>query len=299
MGLAAPKGGRKEDYMSETKYDFDLQMFAEASGGEASAMTSQGENSTVSAQQSGTEGGVSSHADRQKAYDAFIKEHKDLDDARVQGLIKDRVKNIKAKAELADSLSSVADIFYERYGVTKGDVEGLAKAANDDLTNFEAEAARRGMDADTWRTFRDKELKLEAYETEKKETERKKAEQEQIDVWMKEAEALKEEYPDFDLEAELGNEEFAALFGTGKVSMKKAYLTAHFDEMMSNAMAYSAKQGEAMAISRVKNSARPLESGVAGNSPSVSSKLDAKTLTKEERQKIAQEVMEGKRYSFG
>lgn len=288
--------------MSEYKYTLDLQRFAESSAS-VGAVQGQGETMTANAQPStaestATPSGENTQEARQRAYNDFIKQNRDLDDARIQGIVKGRLKNTKAKADLADQLTPIVDLFYERYGVEKGDIKGLTKAAEEDLSNFDAEAAKRGFDTETWQRVRGNMKELESLKKADEDRKAKEAQDKQINEWLKEAEEIRDRFPDFDLEAELENEGFVGLLDTGKVSMEQAYILQHFNEIIPNAMSYAAKQGEKLAVDRIRSrGTRPPETGISSNSPAVT-KSDKTQLTKADRQDIYQRVMRGEKITL-
>lgn len=59
--------------------------------------------------------------------------------------------------------------------------------------------------------------------------------------WREESEAVKEQYPDFDLNAELSDRRFFSLCYKG-VSLADAYLITHRDELIMAAMEYAAAE---------------------------------------------------------
>ena len=312
--------------MSESKYAYDLQMFAEASASAAPAGEAQGSTQTEFArpsrraernplanvkygvQETNTaspsgekqeEAPTKSREERQKEFDAYIKANKDLYDEGVQGIVKDRLKNTKAKADLVDQLSPIADLLSEKYGTEKGNYKALMDAAKADLANFETEALKRGMEPEMWREVRDKELTIKAFQDKEDAEKRKAQEEEQVQRWLKEADEVKGKFPEFNLEAELQNDTFKELFGTGKVSMERAYVQAHMDELIPDAMQYAAKKGEALVVERIKSrGSRPTETGISSNSPAVDVKTDVSTLTKADRKEIVRRVAKGEKVSF-
>ena len=93
------------------------------------------------------------------------------------------------------------------------------------------------------------------------------------------AEALKREYPDFDLERELENPSFARLLNSG-IEPKIAFEVVHREELN--------RRQERLA----RNAARPVENGLDGGSAAVS-KADPRTLTRAERRALRRRAARG------
>ena len=94
------------------------------------------------------------------------------------------------------------------------------------------------------------------------------------------AEALKAEYPDFELERELEDPGFARLLNNG-VDPKTAYEVTHHEELT----------GRARQLAR--NAARPLENGLAGSSQAALTQPDPRQLTRAERRALRRRAARG------
>ena len=93
------------------------------------------------------------------------------------------------------------------------------------------------------------------------------------------AEAIKREYPDFDLERELENPTFARLLNNG-VDPKIAFEVVHHGEQ--------SRREERLA----QNAARPVENGLTGLSAAVS-KSDPRALSRQERRELRRRAARG------
>lgn len=93
------------------------------------------------------------------------------------------------------------------------------------------------------------------------------------------AEAVKRDYPDFDLERELENPTFARLL-EGGVDPKTAYEVVHHAALR--------RREERLA----ENAARPQENGLSTGSATVS-KADPRTLTRQERRQLRRRAARG------
>lgn len=100
----------------------------------------------------------------------------------------------------------------------------------------------------------------------------------------KEAASLKEEYPDFDAEAELENETFAKLINAG-LPMKVAYEVVHLEEIKQGAKAKSDEDEKRAAL-------RPEENGISASGGATLSS-GVKSLSKKDRAELAKRARMG------
>lgn len=237
--------------------------------GEAGAT---GEAAPDAAEQTGEELPQQSDADsaaqRTKAYDDFIIANKDLDDARIQKLVKGRLKGANDQiAQLQEAnagMQPIIDRLTAKYGVT--DMEQLTKAIDNDTDMWEAEADRAGMTTEQYMKFQ--ELQRENAQLIRQEQENLAAQEQQriVNGWLQEAEQLKAMYPGFDLEQELQNEDFASLIQK-RVPIEHAYKLIHLDEIMAATAQNSAASTEKAITEDIRaNGMRPMENGIMSNS---------------------------------
>ena len=233
--------------------------------------------------------------ERQKAYNDFINEYKDIDQKRFQDTFDRRFKQVKGiEAELA-SHKPILDKLMARYGVD--DVAKLDKALTEDTEYWEKVAEEHGMTVEQYHAMQ----KLEQENAELKamrERQRGQAQfQQQIDAGYKEADKVKEIYPSFDFKTEAQNPEFLNLLRHGN-SVEHAYKVLHFDELTENAARVAAQTADAQAQARIKQKAsRPSENGISSQS-AVIVKNNVASLTRAERAEIARRVQRGDKISF-
>lgn len=232
---------------------------------------------------------------RQKVYNDFINEYKDIDKKRFQETFDRRFKQVKGiEAELA-SQKPILDMLKSRYGVE--DVADLQKALTEDTEYWESVAEEQGLTVDQY--FAMQKLEQENAEFRRmreREIGQAKA-QRQIDAWYEEGKAVKDLYPSFDFKAELQNQQFVDMLKRG-VGVEHAYKIIHFDELNQNAARVAAQTADAQAQARIKSKAsRPSENGTSSKS-AVIVKNDVSTLTRKERAEIARRVARGEKISF-
>ena len=212
---------------------------------------------------------------------------------RVQGAINSRFRNAQDWQGQLEATNDAISILYSKYDLEVGDIEGLKEAIAGDDELISSAAEREGFTVDAYRdqlNLRTEAAKGRALaesiarETEKRET---------FERWDMEAEALKQAFPNFDLDAELDNENFiAALDRVGNV--QDAFMIAHVQDILSGAMA----DGQQRTIQNLqKQAARPAENGVS-HQAAVQRKTDPSKLTDEDMDKIFSGVAQGKSYRF-
>ena len=121
--------------------------------------------------------------------------------------------------------------------------------------------------------------------------------QQQLSIWQDEAAKVKETYPDFDLEKELGNNDFKRLISADeryRMPMKQIYEMIHHDEIVEAAKKDTAA---AYAKSTAQMQARPSENGL-GNQVAVNGSMDVSKLTKKERAELAKRAQRGETITF-
>lgn len=270
----------------------NLQLFAEGTGGEGA-----GESVADAVSQEGVE--VASPEptteDRNAKYEAFIKEHKDLDDARIQNLMQKRLKSTKETVEKYEKTVPVLELLSKKYGVDASDIDALTKAMNDDDSYFEEEAMQKGISVEQLKEFRRMEKENAELRKMRDEQERKANADRIYAEWVKQAESAKQVYPTFDLEKEvISNPQFVELI-RNNIDVRTAYEVTHKDDIIAGAMQFAAKEAEAKVTNRViANGSRPNENGISSRGAS-QVKSDVSKLTKAERDDIARRVARGEK----
>ena len=228
--------------------------------------------------------------ERQKAYNDFIEQYKDIDQKRFQDTFDRRFKQVKGiEAELS-AQKPILDMLKARYGVE--DVADVHKALTEDTEYWERVAEEKGY---TYEQY----MAMQKLETENAELRKMREQQvnqskfnQQIDTWYRQADAVKELYPSFDFKAEVQNPQFLALLRQG-VGVEHAYKILHFDELTNDAARVAAQTADAQAQARIKSKAsRPSENGTSSKS-AVIVKNDVSKFTAKDRAEIARRVARG------
>lgn len=211
-------------------------------------------------------------------------------DRRVQEIVTGRLRN--ANAEL-DGMRPIMAILQQRYGVEDGKdaAQAVRQALENDETYWQAAADQAGMTPEQYRRMalaesRSKELqaRLAAQQTQERLVETMR----QLNA---QAEAVKAQYPTFDVNAEIAaNPRFGAMIQNG-IDMMTAYQVCHQQEFLAAAQ----KQAEEKIAGTVRaNQLRPSENGKGGGQPA---KLgsDPSKWTREQFRDVGRRVMRGER----
>lgn len=243
--------------------------------------------------------------EHRKAFGALMQgEYKEEFEQMMQRAIEVASKNITADPKMVNLMGALA----EAYGIEGGDLDELTDAVKNgrvkDEAYFEKIAMEKGISVKTAR-------ELDKLETENRRMtaaqaaaeQQRKAAQRQAEIaqlheaWNREAEQLKAEYPDFDLQEMLANEQVKDLMRKG-VSMGNAYRAIFFDKIMAQNTARTAQQVERGVEARIQQrNNRPGENGTRPGG-AIQMKLDVESMTRKEREKLERDVMRGKKITF-
>ena len=115
---------------------------------------------------------------------------------------------------------------------------------------------------------------------------------EQMLAWGRQAEALRELVPDFDLETEQADPAFRALLDKG-LTVKQAFILQYFDRLLAAAIHLAAEETERRLVANLRaRGQRPPENGVAGAGSFLLGGAAA-GLTRQQRAEIADRVRKG------
>ena len=305
-----------------------LQLFAEggaAAGGAGDGGTAQGQGVTAAAALPQTKGAKSNPLanvkygiqaeeaaapaaevqtkseaplDRNAEFDKLIKgEYKDIYQARMQDTIQKRLKGTKETVDKFNALTPTLELLGRKYGVDATDVEALAKAVEADDSYLEEEAMAMGMTVKQLKDFRKMERENADLRRQMQAQQSQQRAAQQYSTWMQQAEATKQVYPSFDLEAEMQNPQFVSLLRSN-VDAKTAYEVIHKDEIIPAAMQFAAQTMEKNLTNKIiANGNRPAENGMSSQSASLT-KSDVSQLTREDRREIARRVARGEKIRF-
>lgn len=236
--------------------------------------------------------------DKRKAFNDLIKgEYKDQFAEYTQQLINRRFKETKQMESRLQEQDQVMQLLAGKYGVDGKDAKALLSAINQDDAFFEDEAAKAGLSVKQYKEMRRLQADNQALQRQVQESKMQQQAQETYAQWMREAEQVKQLYPEFDLRQELQNDQFGRLLRVG-ISVQNAYQAIHNDELMQRGMMAASNSAAAAAAKTIQaQRGRPAENG-ANAGGAVNFKPDVHKLTAKERRELAQRAMRGETISL-
>ena len=236
--------------------------------------------------------------DRRAAFEAFMRENKDLYEERLQEHLGRRLKTARAAEERAKALEPIVDMVAQKYGVDASQPDKLLAALESDNSLYEEEAIRRGMSVESLREMKQMERKVHFYEQQAQMQERARREAEaraRIEEGVKTAQAA---YPGFDMRKELENTGFRDMVARG-IDVKTAYEIAHKDELLSGAIGYAVQRAAKETAETIRTRAnRPQENGMAGQATAQTTGRDPAQLTAREINELTRRALAGERITF-
>lgn len=119
----------------------------------------------------------------------------------------------------------------------------------------------------------------------------------EVENRLQESRALQREYPGFSLRREMQSPDFARLIAGG-VSMRRAFETVHFSEILFGAMQRAAKESQIRALEEIRQRGmRPAENGLSPRG-GIAVKKSAGEFTREERQSLIRRLERGEKVAL-
>ena len=219
-------------------------------------------------------------------------------DARMQDTIQKRLKGTKEAVDKYNELTPALEILGKKYGVDSKDIKALREAIENDEAYFEKEAMELDMPVEQVKKMHKLSREVNELRQQAKDRETREKAERLNAIWHQQEEATKKVYPSFSMEAELQNKDFVDLI-SNNVDVKIAYEVVHRDELMAQAMQYTAQAVEQNVAKKIAaNGARPSENGM-GSQASAVVKSDVSKLTKYDIDEVARRVARGERITFG
>lgn len=262
---------------------------------ESAAETQSGEEEQSDADSQPTE------EERAKKYQEFKKEYKDLYTKEFQDTFNRRFKDVKNMEKQLSEYSQLMDMLNERYDCK--DVKSAMEALENDTTFWEQKAYDMGLPVEQAKEISKLKRENRAFHEQMNFIKSQQMANETRQAWENEAEGLKAQYPDLDIDSEVADQRFQDLL----VSLTKAgfenpvqiaYETCHADEVKAAIASHVAQQTEKKVTDNIKaKGSRPVENG-ASSSNAFSQKVDVSKLTDKEMDEYIKRASRGEMISF-
>ena len=262
----------------------------------------QGQQATPSDAGRGQEGEVQTTSstldDRRRAFKELVTgEYKDVYGEEVQRIIDRRFKDTKSLEDQVSRSQPVLDMLMQRYKITDGDMDKLARAVENDDAYWSQAAEEAGLSVEQYKQFQRLERENAALLDFQRRQRSQQAAEQQLQRWYGEAEQVKGLYPSFDLNAEVQNPQFLSMLRAG-VPVQHAYEVVHMDDIKAGAARMAAQATEKQVTDGIRaRGARPQENGTTAQS-GFTVKDDVSKLSKKDRAEIARRAMMGETITF-
>lgn len=229
--------------------------------------------------------------DKRKAYDELINgEYKEFYTKDTQNLINRRFKETKDLEKQVADAKPVLDMLMQRYGAK--DMASLQTAIEGDSAYWQEAADDAGMSVSQFMEFQKLQRENRALLQQQEAVLNQQRVDQQLALWSREAEALKQLFPDFSLEAEAQNPDFINLLQAG-TPMEHAYKVLHLDEILNNERNVTAANTEKQVMDNIRaRGQRPQEAGLNSNN-AITYKTDVSAMSDKEILEMARRANRG------
>lgn len=180
-----------------------------------------------------------------------------LADPEMNSRMRDTVgKRVSTYKGILSDLTPVLETIGQKYGMdvsdlSKLDYKALAKHVQEDDSFFEDAAADLGSTSSTAR----KVFEAELAEKRKANDERDAQVRQHYDNVNRQADALKQKIPGFDMRVEMQNPQFARMISpAGGLSVEMAYNAIHHDQIVQQRVNEAQRNASAAAVQKISNS---------------------------------------------
>lgn len=282
---AATRRGSSGEY---SNVKFGKQDQPAAAGGQQAAPPDAGEES-----KKGVETTSDTLEDKRKAFRALVDgEYKDQYTEDTQRIIDRRFRETKNLETQLSQQKPILDMLMQRYKIGDGDLGKLTQAIENDNAYWSQAAEEAGMSVEQYKQFQKLQRENAQLLQAQRRSQNQQAAEKQLQKWYQEAEAMKADYPGFDLGRESQDPKFLSMLRSG-VPVKLAYEVMHMDEIKSTVAQTTAQQTEKQVVEGIRaKGARPAENGTSSQSGFVV-KDDPAKWTKKDRAEIVRRVQRG------
>lgn len=250
------------------------------------------ETAPAETDQSGVATGEGDGPDRKALFEEMIKgEYKDLYDERVKSTLDKRFKGVNQLQSDIEMANTVIEPLLQLYGIEDGNLDKLRESIFKDNGMFEKAAEEMGMTVDQYMQYQETQQKLAKHEEAEQARIRQEESQKLYESWLQQAEDMKEDYPDFDLEYECeNNEKFLRLMNDPEMDIRTAYEATHLHDIQKRTASTVAEAVRKNTVDTIRaRGNRPAENGLV-QQPGVIRKTDVNKLTAKDRAEIAKRV---------
>lgn len=272
----------------------DLQRFGEAAG--------DGGDAGVNGSDAGSQGSNSAAPSGQAvSFKEFLKQnpqYKQEYDGAIRNAVTSRVSGMKTQIEAYQRITDLLAARHEMDLDQNGgyDLAKLYELIEGDRSSMNESALEHGNTPEQEDQRRRDSMQLKRYQANEAKAQKAEADRQKAAQLHQEAQAMAAKYPGFNMDAEMQNQEFAKMVLMDGMPVEKAYKFVHMDDMLQDAMRYSAgKTADAVTASVAAGKARPVEGAARSNSAGVSTK---RSFTAADIEKVKKDMARGRSVVF-
>lgn len=201
--------------------------------------------------------------------DDYKEEHK----AYVEKTINDRLKKYKGMEEELGKHKEIFETIANKYRISPDDenfLEILSQKVQADDSYYEGYAMEHDISTEEARNIVTMERKARMYDAQKEEAEKQEKMRQHIMTLRQNAEKTKLQFPDFDLDVAMQNEQFRRLCAATNGDTTASYMACNWGEILPATVQRASKKIQTQTAQAVaSNQARPIENGISSQAPSV------------------------------
>lgn len=232
--------------------------------------------------------------EKRAQFNSYIKgEGKAYFNERMQKVIDKRFAQTKSLEDNAKKIEPMLKALASNYGVDVSDLDSLSDAVLNDNRLYEERARENGVSVDVQKKWDAMQREADELRALQEKQEQRQRSEKILNDWTAQAEELRQEIPDFDLDSALENSDFFDLLAHGH-KVKTAY-NAVFPEQFERRVA--AKTEKQVTDNIRSRGMRVSENGVSSNA-TATQRFDVKNLTPAQRRELANRAMRGEEVTF-
>ena len=216
--------------------------------------------------------------------------------AEMNKTVQRRLSKFKAQSEAMEKLSPALEMLAKHYGMDpeRMDYDALARQITDDDSYYQQRAIDMGVSVDVAKKLDAAERLEEARRRDAQMSEQDRQIREHLAHLEEQATALREKFPDFDLQTELQNDAFARMTVPGSgLSVEDAYFAVHREDIL-NAARQAVTRNVASSIQAGQQ--RPNEMGAVKSANAPAKDLNSiRSMPKERRDELIRRASNGER----
>ena len=261
------------------------------------AKAQQAEGTPVQAEQGSDEGAKAEPSLDEQWAEAKKGKFKELYGRDVANAIQDRFRNQQDANETLAKLQPALSALAKQRGLNEGDYEGLANSILDDDSLYEDEAEQAGMTVEGYKLYQRMEAENQRLKAQEQEEQQQMFFRQHLQGLARQAEELKQTYPDFDLMTEMQNETFRRLTAPNSgLSVRDAFYAIHHDQLEGQTMAYGIQRAQQQISQTLQaNRSRPTEGALQKGQQASDIAIDARSMTREQRQNLIERARRGEK----